>query len=427
MTELARLGACEAARRIAAGELTSQALVTACLERIEARDPVVRAWAHLDADAALEAARARDTEAPRGPLHGVPVAVKDIIDTADLPTEHGSPIHRGRRPDRDAACVEALRRAGAVVLGKTVTTEFATLKSGPTTNPHDSGRTPGGSSSGSAAAVADGMVPLALGSQTSGSIVRPAAFCGIFGLKPTLGLVPMRGVQPLSETLDVVGPLARESEDLLAALPALGGPAVPPTARVDRQLRIAFAHTPQWDAMDADAADRLLDAAAWLREQEVVVDEVTLPEPFARLHDAQMTIFAAEAARALRWELAHHRDQMSDLLGDWLASGRDMPASELAGALHDRSVAGMALAPLWEVYDALLVPAVRGEAPTTLATTGDPVFCRSWTTLGGPAMAVPGLHGANGLPLGLQVTAAPGQEATVVAVGARIASLLQGR
>src|SRR3954447_24553345 len=213
VAELTRLGAAEAARRIAAGELTSLALVEACLERIAQREEEVRAWAHLDPAAAITQARERDAaSAARGPLHGVPVGVKDIVDTADLPTECGTPIHAGRRPERDAACVARLRAAGAVVIGKTVTTELAYFKPGKTRNPAAPDRTPGGSSSGSAAAVADGHVPAAIGSQTAGSVIRPAAFCGVLGLKPTRGLVDLEGVKPLSGALDTLGWFAREAE-----------------------------------------------------------------------------------------------------------------------------------------------------------------------------------------------------------------------
>src|SRR3954451_11300944 len=207
------VSAIEAGRLMGARALSSKELVAGCLERIAAREPEVRAWAHLDPEAALAQARDRDAEAPRGPLHGIPVGVKDIVDTADMPTAYGSPIYAGHRPGRDADCVAWLREAGAVILGKTVTTEFATYEPPPTVNPLDSARTPGGSSSGSAAAVADGMVPLALGSQTAGSTIRPASFCGIAGFKPGHGWRSTRGVKRLSEGLDTLGVLARGVSD----------------------------------------------------------------------------------------------------------------------------------------------------------------------------------------------------------------------
>jgi Asp-tRNA(Asn)/Glu-tRNA(Gln) amidotransferase A subunit family amidase len=221
----AHLTATEAAERIRTGALTSEALVRACLDRIAERDGALHAWAHVDPDRALAEARARDAEEPRGPLHGVPVGVKDLIDTADLPTAYGSPIYAGYRPAVDAACVERLRAAGAVVLGKTVTTEFALFHPGPTCNPHDPGRTPGGSSSGSAAAVADGHVPLALGTQTAGSIIRPAGFCGVWGFKPTFERLPTAGIKPIAPSLDTLGPFARGPDDLALCAGVLAGAA----------------------------------------------------------------------------------------------------------------------------------------------------------------------------------------------------------
>lgn len=422
MSDLTTLGAHAAARAIAAGELTAEALVTACLERIDARDSDIGAWVHVDPDAALAQARARDAEPPRGPLHGVPVGVKDIIDTAGQPTERGSPIHAGRVPDRDAACVAGLRRAGAVVLGKTVTTEFATSHPGGTANPHDLTRTPGGSSSGSAAAVADGMVPLALGTQTSGSIVRPAAFCGVFGLKPTLGAVPLGGVQPLSPTLDTLGVLARDIDDLVMALPALGGATVTAPLPTD-PVRIGFSRTPLWESMEDKAAERVLDVVEELERAGVVTERIGLPASFAGLVEAQLTIFAVESAQSLRREYEDHFDRLSEFLKGWLARGRATPRSEYLAALDHRARVGQAVAPVWDVVDALLVPAVPGEAPVGLDHTGDPVFCRGWTTLGVPAVAVPGLSGPEGLPLGLQVVAPPGHDAVAVAAGAALRSL----
>src|SRR6266478_6832973 len=227
------LSARVAAQEIAAGRLAAEALVTACLDRIAARESVVGAWHHLDPDAALAAARQRDAEPPRGPLHGIPIAVKDLIDTAETPTGYGSPIYEGHRPAADAACVALARAAGAVALGKTVTTEFACFTAGKTANPHNPAHTPGGSSSGSAAAVADGMAPLALGTQTAGSVIRPAAYCGVVGYKPSFGLINRAGVKPLADSLDTVGVFARTVEDaaffagVLSERPALRNLRIP--------------------------------------------------------------------------------------------------------------------------------------------------------------------------------------------------------
>jgi Asp-tRNA(Asn)/Glu-tRNA(Gln) amidotransferase A subunit family amidase len=401
------------------GRVTSEALVTDCLERAAAHEPVLHAWAHLDADRAIEEARRRDREPPRGPLHGVPVAVKDIVDTVDQPTAYGSPIHRGHRPDRDATAVARLREAGAVIVGKTVTTEFALFQPGPTTNPHDPSRTPGGSSSGSAAAVAAGIVPLAVGTQTAGSVVRPASFCGVFGAKPTFGVVPTDGVQPCSTTLDTVGVFGRDVADVATALGVMAGDAgrfVP--AHLDDRPRIGFCRTPQWDQLEPTTRT-ILEAAAERLAAHVDLVEVDLPPDFAGLVDAQRTIMGVEARRELASERTHHAEQLSDQLRTYL---------DEAAALEDRyddalAIADRCRAELPTVFadtPLLLAPSVLGEAPP-IATTGDPLLCRSWTLLGTPTVAVPGLRGPAGLPLGVQMIAAPGEDALALAGAARVA------
>src|SRR5579885_2458435 len=255
MTDLCRLSARDAARRIAAGTLTAEALMRACLERIQSREATVGAWAHIDPDHALAEARARDQSAQRGPLHGVPIGVKDIMDTADLPTGYGSRAYHGHRPGSDAACVALARAAGAVILGKTVTTEFAAMSPGKTRNPHDPAHTPGGSSSGSAAGVADFMMPLAFGTQTAGSIVRPASFCGVVGYKPSFGLVATAGVKPLAPSLDTIGGFARSVADVALFIAALTDRRdLVPSAPAARP-RIGIYHTEPWDhAQPATAA-----------------------------------------------------------------------------------------------------------------------------------------------------------------------------
>lgn len=397
-----------AAAAIRDGALTSEQLVTDCLDRVAAHEPQLRAWAHLDRDLALEQARSRDAESPRGPLHGVPVGIKDILDTVDQPTAHGSPIHAGNRPDRDATAVARLREAGAVVLGKTVTTEFALFHPAATTNPHDPSRTPGGSSSGSAAAVAAGTVPLAVGTQTAGSVVRPASFCGVAGGKPTFGVVPTDGVKPCSTTLDTVGVLGRDVADVALALGVMAGdvdrfrPAV-----TDDPPRIGFCRTPQWDQIDPDTRARLEAAAERLATHADVV-EVDLPPSFAGLVDAQQAIMAVEAHRELAWERTHHPDLLSDELRDYLATASEHEDDyDAAIALAERCRAQ--LPEVFADVDLLFAPSVLGEAPP-IATTGDPLLCRMWTLLGTPTVAVPGLHGPAGLPLGTQVVAAPGRD-----------------
>jgi Asp-tRNA(Asn)/Glu-tRNA(Gln) amidotransferase A subunit family amidase len=411
-----RLSATEAAARIGRGELTSEALVGSCLERIAEREGAVRAWAHLDPGLALAQARERDAQAPRGPLHGVPVGIKDIVDTASLPTEHGTPVHAGRRPAADAACVTALLHAGAVVLGKTVTTELATYQPSVTRNPHDPSRTPGGSSSGSAAAVADGMVPLAIGSQTAGSVVRPAAYCGVLGLKPTHGALDLTGVLQLSARLDTLGLFAREPEDLALALGALGGAALSPAAA---EPSFAFARTPWWEQADEDGRAAVEAAAARLAEAGARVRETELPPSFAPLPEAQNRLMAHDVARTRAWELEHHAEDLSDVLRGYAEGGRAITDAEADDSAALGAVARAALEDLLGPGEVLLVPAVTGEPPPRSAgSTGDPLFCRPWTLLGVPALAVPGPVGPSGLPIGVQLVAGAGQEAALLRAGA---------
>jgi Asp-tRNA(Asn)/Glu-tRNA(Gln) amidotransferase A subunit family amidase len=415
-----RLGAAEAARRIAAGELQSAALVAACLERIAEREETVRAWAHLDAAAAPAEARERDAEAPRGPLHGVPVGVKDIIDAAGLPAERGSPIHAGRRPERDAACVARLRAAGAVVLGKTVTTEFALYQPPKTANPAAPGRTPGGSSSGSAAAVADGMVPVALGSQTAGSVVRPAAFCGTLGLKATRGLVDLTGVMGLSANLDSLGWFAREGEDLalLGAVLADAWPAADTGPGADPPA-FAFSRTPWWDRADADSRRAVEDAAQRLAAAGAPVRELDLPERFAPLPDAHDALMAFDATRALAHEHEHHAGELSDVLRALLERGAEVERKAADDAVALGAECRALLAEHLRPGEALLVPAVTGEPPPVEeGSTGDPWFCRPWTLTGVPALSVPGATGASGAPVGVQLVAPAGADAALAATGA---------
>jgi Asp-tRNA(Asn)/Glu-tRNA(Gln) amidotransferase A subunit family amidase len=388
MTDAWRLSATEAARQLAARELSSEALVASCLERIAAREPELRAWAWLDEEAALAQARSLDGEPARGPLHGLPVGVKDVIDTADMPTAYGSPIYAGHRPERDADCVAWLREAGAVVLGKTVTTEFATYEPPPTVNPLDPARTPGGSSSGSAAAVAAGMVPLAYGTQTAGSVIRPASFCGVVGFKPAHGWCSTDGVKRLSERLDTLGVLARTVED--AAL--LGGFSSPSGSG-----RVAFCRTPWWDRLEDGAV--LESAAAALG-----AEEVELPAEFTGLAEAQETVMAFDIARNLEPEWLDHRDGLSAAMRDYIERGRSVTGeeAEAGAALRDRC--HTLLPGVFAGFDALLVPGALGEAPLRVeGHTGDPLLCRAWTFLGVPAISVPGLVGPAGMPMGVQL------------------------
>jgi Asp-tRNA(Asn)/Glu-tRNA(Gln) amidotransferase A subunit family amidase len=396
--------AVDASRLLAAGELRSEEVVRECLERIAAREGELRAWAHVDPDRAIAQARERDGEEPRGPLHGIPVGVKNVIDTADMPTSFGSPIYAGRRPMHDAACVTWLREQGAVILGKTVTTEFATYEPPPTVNPHDPERTPGGSSSGSAAAVADGMVPLAYGTQTAGSVIRPASFCGVVGFKPAHGWASTDGIKRLSARLDTLGTFGRTVADA-ALLAGFDPPA-------EREPRIAFCRTPWWDRLE-DGARAALEAAAG----RLGVGELELPPGFAGLPEAQETVMAYDTARSLEPEWRDHRALLSDAMRDYLERAWTVPrkAAETGAALAEACRAE--LPGVLGERDALLMPAALGEAPPrSEGHTGDPLFCRAWTLLGVPALSVPGLVGPAGMPIGVQLVGV--DAAAVLAAGA---------
>lgn len=404
-----------------------RAAVEAALTRIAAYEPVVGAWAHLDPDLArsradeLDKADGPGGAARRDPLHGLLVGVKDIIDTTDLPTERGSPLCVGRRPATDAWIVAALRDAGAVVLGKTVTTEFALYHPAGTRNPHDPARTPGGSSSGSAAAVAAGMAPLALGTQTAGSIVRPASFCGVWGFKPTYGTLATTGVLLVCETLDTLGFLAADVEVIAAAFAAISGaPTAPP---VIAPPRIGLVRTPQWRAVDAGARERLERAAGQLAAAGAAVAAVGLPE-LQGLIEAQKTVMAVEAARNLGATVDGAGDRVSAALQGLVAEGRATPETAYAAALDRAADARGRLDARFAEYDVLLAPAVIGEAPVGLDNTGDPLFCRAWTLLGNPCLAVPGLRGPAGLPLGVQLVGARGDDAALLATGAWVGQQL---
>ena len=394
-----------------------------CLARIAQREPEVQAWEVMAQDA-LERARRIDAQPQRPLLCGVPVGIKDLIDTADLPTTYGSPIYAGHRPAADAACVAALRAAGAVVLGKTVTTEFAAYRGGKTRNPHDPARTPGGSSSGSAAAVADRMVPAALGSQTAGSIVRPASFCGVVGYKPTFAAFDLRGVHPLAPSLDTLGFLVREVRDVPWMAAGLSGASRPASiAELRGPPRLGFCRTDQWPKAEP-ATQRLIEgAAARLVRAGCEVREI---DAFGGLADVQATIMSAEAAVALRGERERHDAQLSDRFRSFLLEGEHVPRQRLSEA-RDRAEHGRReLSRVFAEVDALLTPAAAGEAPPGLESTGDPAFCRAWTLLGCPCISLPVLAGPAGLPIGLQLVGAPGGDDRLLSIALWVEGELAG-
>ena len=404
MTDLSTLSVREAARQISERRITAEALVTAYLERIEERESVVGAWQYLDRNQALTMARKRDAEAPRGPLHGIPIAVKDLIDTVEMPTSYGSPIYRGHQPDADASCVALARAAGAIVLGKTVTTEFATFFPGKTANPRNPAHTPGGSSSGSAAAVADGMVPLAFGTQTAGSVIRPGAFCGCVAYKPSFGLINRAGVKPLADSLDTIGVFARSAEDAAFFAGVLSErPALRHLSSPQQVTRFGLYRTPAW-AQAEPATVAALDAARMALERAgATVMELPIAPEHEGLSEAQDTIMWFETVRALAHERIEHSAQLSPPLAQLIDAGMAVGADVYDQARVRTAEARAKLDAFFGPCDAVLVPAAPGEAPAGLGNTGDPIFNRMWTLLGVPCAALPARWSDNGLPTGVQL------------------------
>ncbi len=411
------LTASDAAARIRAGELTSESLVSACLARIGMRDAEVGAWQYIDPELAIEQARAADRSQSRGPLHGVPIGVKDIIDTVDMPTELGSAIYAGRRPQWDAACVAAARAAGAIVLGKTVTTEFAYFQPGKTRNPHGVRHTPGGSSSGSAAAVADFMVPIAFGSQTAASVIRPAAFCGVFGYKASFGEFSLSGIRPFAESLDTLGILARSVGDIaLLRRVLLGAPDGAQLIPLPAPPKIGVCRTAQWALAEPCSRSAVEAGAESFRRAGARVSDVALPAHFAALIDAQKTIMAYEAAHNYIFETTRFAHRLSAAFRELTDAGRRISHESYGIAKRAVAVAGAELASIVGDCDALITPATIGEAPLAETGTGDPVMSRMWTALHVPSVAVPIAKGPQGLPVGAQLIALPGSDELLLQV-----------
>jgi Asp-tRNA(Asn)/Glu-tRNA(Gln) amidotransferase A subunit family amidase len=420
----------EAATHIRDGRVTSVELVGDCIKRVDEVDADVQAWAFFDRDHALRQAQASDEQRRRGdatgPLHGVPIGVKDVFDTADMPTELGSPLWTGRTPRRDAHAVAQLRAAGAVIMGKTVTTEYAYFHPGKTRNPHDKERTPGGSSSGSAAAVASFMVPGAIGSQTNGSVIRPAAFCGVVGFKPSHGLIPRSGALLLSRTLDHVGVFARSVEDaaLLAELlvgfdqedPDTRPAARPPFVSVAASKpplppRFAFVKTPAWKQAEPATREAFAELADTLGEQAA---EVQIGESFERAYDHHKTVMDVEMAHNLHRDYEQGREQLSAVLRQLIERGRSARAIDYTAAVAAIEPLNEGLEDLFNEYDAILTPSAPGEAPRGLDTTGSPIFCTLWTYLGTPAITLPLLQSESGMPMGVQLVGRRGNDARLL-------------
>jgi Asp-tRNA(Asn)/Glu-tRNA(Gln) amidotransferase A subunit family amidase len=416
---LATLGLIEAAEGIRDGRFTSTDLVTDCIKSIDARERDVEAWTFFDADCALRQAKAADEHRRQGkvlgPLHGVPVGIKDIFDTFDMPTERGAKLWAGRRSEHDAVAVARLRAAGAVILGKTVTTEYAYFNPGKTKNPHNPAHTPGGSSSGSAAAVAAHMVPGAIGSQTNGSVIRPAAFCGVVGFKPTHGLIPRTGALLLSRALDHVGVFARSVDDAAYLAEVMAGPdAGDPDTRAAAQPllvdvarreppaapRFAFVRTPNWPQAEKATETVFAQLVAKLGAQ---VTEVTLGADFDRVVDMHRAVMETEMAHYFDRDYEQGGDGLSNVLRALIERGRKVLAVDYARALAAPAVLNRALDSVFDACDAILTPAAPGPAPRGIESTGNPVFNGLWTYLGTPAVTLPLFKSDDGLPIGVQL------------------------
>lgn len=402
---LNELSATEIARGVAGGAFTCEAVARACLDRIAARDDAVRAWAFLDAERALAEARVRDRDGPLGPLHGVPIGVKDIIDTADMPTQMGSPIYAGHQPTSDAACVALVRAAGAVVLGKTVTAEFAGSAPGATANPIDPSRTPGGSSSGSGAAVADYMAAGAFGTQTGGSVLRPSAYCGIFGFKPSFGTFNFGGILHAAESLDTLGLHARTIDDIELLSDVLVGRSPSPRAAPETPPVIGLCRTYLWDQAEPATQAAVEDAAARMAAAGATLREVALPDEFTGLSAVRDAVNAYERGRLMAHDWTHHRDRISDRLGAIIGRGLDMPYDDYVAATRLAEDCRARSGAVFEGLDVVLAPCADGEAPVGLDHTGNPRFQGLWTVLHVPTMTLPTHSGPNGMPVAIQLVA----------------------
>lgn len=416
--DLFRMTATEASARIAARDISAVELVQSCLEQIAAREPVIGAWEHVDPDAALAQARMRDSETVRGPLHGIPVGIKDIIDTSDMPTRMGSPIYAKHQPTEDAACVAAIRAAGGIILGKTVTTEFATFKPGKTVNPHHVEHTPGGSSSGTAAAVADHMVPVGFGTQTSGSVIRPASFCGVSGFKPSFGAVSRKGVKLIVPSFDCVGYMARSFDDLsLIHSVVTGKENTTSAATSDQPLHIAICRTPLWKDAEPATVSVFEQTISRLKSAGAETEEIELPSHFDGLEAAHAIIMDVGLARSLRPEYDAHRDLLSERLLERMERGMNSSTDDYLRALALAARCRAEVDTLLSGFDAFLTPSARGEAPVGFSMTGHPTFNMMWTLLHVACITVPGFTGPGGLPVGVQLIARHGHDFRLLGLG----------
>jgi len=425
------LSASDARTAIESGLLSSQELVAACFARIDELEDSIGAWAHLDRDKAIAQANAADkfrsSGLELGPLHGLPIGIKDIIDTADYPTERGTVLHQGRQPTQDATLVSLLKEAGAIILGKTVSREMAVYSPGKTRNPHNPEHTPGGSSSGSAAAVSAAMVALSVGTQTNGSVIRPASYCGVYGFKPSFARISRQGVLTQSPPLDTVGVFARSLEDLALIADVLMRfdaqdsamvPIAPPYIRkvknqeVPAEQHFAFVRSPVWEQVEEVTKDGLRELIDAVNEhQEKTIDIVDLPAPFAELHEDHRKVMEADLARNFADEYERGKTELSTVLREMIERGQQVSASDYENTLAKMQDYDAFLEEIFDEYDAILTPATPGPAPAGLDATGSPVMNTIWTFCGTPAINVPLLQSPEGLPIGVQVVGAKDDDA----------------
>ncbi|MDG1274411.1 MAG: amidase [Alphaproteobacteria bacterium] len=442
MKNLNTLSAATAAAGIRSKKFTSEELISDCLNRLNSREDDIQAWSYINAEHALEQARKadkyRNEGGSLGPLHGVPIGIKDVIDTEDMPTENGSPIYEGRRPQKDALCIAALRRAGAIIFGKTVTTEFANINPSKTRNPHNIQHSPGGSSAGSGASVADFHVPVALGTQTGGSVIRPASFNGVFGLKPTLGLIPRSGMLLQSHTLDTIGIYGRTLEDLALVLDSISIPD-PNDAHSYRgsigsvqaehsktskhQPKFAFLETPAWNEGNLASKKAILKTTEILGQN---CKKETLPDPFNKIIDLHATVFSSENAYYYGQYLISHPNLLSKKLRHRLESTRNALASDYLTALEARNVIYNSVETLLGNYDAIICLSAPGPAPHGFETTGSAVFNGLWTYLGVPCISLP-LLTVEGLPQGIQLVGKRGEEGKLFRSALKLEQALDGK
>jgi Asp-tRNA(Asn)/Glu-tRNA(Gln) amidotransferase A subunit family amidase len=410
--DLCSLTATAAAALIHDGKLQPEALAEAYLDHIKHRDPSVLAFAHFDPDQVREAA----ASARLGPLRGIPIGVKDVLDTAGMPSQYGSPIWAGWQPRADSAPVAWAKAAGGVVIGKTVTTEFATRKPGPAMNPVNPAHTPGGSSSGSAAGVGAGLFPLAYGTQTAGSVIRPAAFCGVVGYKPTYGLISRIGMKIMADSLDTIGVIARTVADCALFAGAVSGRDLgDPDAKPATVPRIGICRSPTWEAAAPETHTLLDRVTQALANKGASVTQHALPPIFNALIDAHSIVMNSESARALGWELANHPDQISAGLRERMAFGLHQTEAAIRNAYAVFETTQRAFPNAMDGLDILVTPSAPGEAPKGLEWTGDPAFNSIWTSLHVPCVTVPAGTGPNRLPLGIQVVGRHGDDRAVLA------------